>query len=254
MKNLLPILFLALFFNSCNETIQEENENNEDEYSEIEQTIEPENSLSEEESVDETTNHKENYKWIKVKFKDVTIAIAEFELYWPDKYSFGSRNDSVYKPKSDTAYLDLLPGVSVDQLRFKIESTEYDEIELFEKIVYHVSMDSQREMEVPVCIMSNWKKFESKWNPIKVDPTSPMFNTKQAKVKPTINFTKDEFFEAVNEYCGEDWLNEIKSISTVDKLPSDLFLSHHLFKILLRNSKTGKTKEKFVLFYTPTSC
>ena len=160
----------------------------------------------------------------------------------------------MYKPKSDTAYIDLFPGVSVDELKFKIENPEYDDVELFEKIVYHVSMDSKRDMEVPVCIMSNWKKFESKWNRIKIDPTNPMFNTNEDNVKPMINYTKDEYLTAVKEHCGNDWWNEIKSISSVEKMPSDIFLSYHLFKVVLRNSKSGKTKEKFVLFYTPTSC
>ena len=254
MKKILPLLFLMLFISSCAETVQEKKESEEDEYSEIEQTQEPESLLSEEESVDERINREDDYKWIKVKFKDVTLAIAEFELYWPDKYSFGSRNDSVYKPKSDTAYLDLFPGVSVDALRFRIENSEYDEVMLFEKIIYHVAMNSQRDMEMPVCIMTDWKKFESKWNPIKIDQMNPMFNTIQPNIKPVINFTKDEFLLAVDKHCGNDWSNEIKSISSVDKLPSDIFLSYHLFKLVIRNKKTGKTKEKFITFYTPTSC
>ncbi|MDP5099355.1 MAG: hypothetical protein NWQ27_05140 [Crocinitomicaceae bacterium] len=254
MKKLLPLLFLMLFISSCAETVQEKKESEEEEYSEIEQSPESENPVSEEESVDVAINQEGDFKWIKVKYKDVTIAIAEFELNWPDKYSFGSRNDSVYKPKSDTAYLDLFPGVSADALPFRIENSEYDEIELFEKIVYHVSMDSKRDMEVPVCIMTDWKKFESKWNRIKLDPTNPMFNTNQANVKPLINFTKDEFLSAVDKHCGNDWLNEIKSISSVEKMPSAIFLSYRLFKVVLRNSKTGKTKEKFIQFYTPTSC
>ena len=35
---------------------------------------------------------------------------------------------------------------------------------------------------MPVCIISNWKKFESKWSPIEIDPINPMFNTKGVNV------------------------------------------------------------------------
>ena len=251
MKKLLPLLFIILFFNSCTETIQEKKDSKEEEYSEIEQVTESEDSISEEESID-ATNDASDDKWIKIKYKDITVAIEDFDIYWPERYSTG--NDREYKPKTDTAYIDLFPGVSVDDLRFRIENSEYDEIELFEKIVYHVSMNSKRDMEVPVCIMTDWKKFESKWNRIKIDPTNQKFNTNEANVKPIISYTKDEYLTAVKEHCGNDWWNEVKTISSVEKLPSDIFLSYHLFKLVLRNSKTGQSREKFIVFYTPTSC
>ncbi len=62
-----------------------------------------------------------------------------------------------------------------------------------------------------------------------------MFNTKEAKLKPISNFTKDESFVAVNEHCGEEWLNELKFISSVEKTTFG-----HLFKLSLIQSCTTR--------------
>lgn len=250
MKNLLLLIYLLIISVSCTEVEQEKTE--------FIQDIKAMDSKDSEESIKEAEVMPQpiidfNIQgWIKIQFKGLTMAIEEIEVDWDDKYSAG--NDSIYKPKTDTAHIYLFPGEEVDDLKFKILSSEYDKIEVFEKTIYHVTMNSMRDREVPMYVMSNWKSFESKWSRVKIDQKNPMFKTNERNIKPEINFTNEEFLNAVKKYCGIDWFDEIKTITSVEEMPSDIFLSYHLFKVIVRNSETGKAKEKFIAFYTATSC
>src|SRR5690606_31836034 len=124
---------------------------------------------------------------------------------------------------------------------------EFDKIELYERITFKMAMNSNRSIvkdDVPFCVIYNWKTFESEWSQIKLDNDEPKFMSNEEGTNAVINFTVEEFKAAVKEHCGIEWYNEIKDIKSMDKLPSELFTSSYTFKIVARNSKTGRVVEK----------
>jgi hypothetical protein len=190
--------------------------------------------------------------WIRIKYANLTVSMEDVELGWEEM--FLSDNDSLYTTKSDTAYLNLFPGDWFYDKKFKIEQKEYDDIKLYEKIEYHVSVSSNRAIEVPFCVMSDWRNFESDWSQIKLTKDQFRFASNEDKTDPIIDFTKDELLLAVKAHCGKEWYEELKSLGAKKRQLSDVFASSYTFKIVARNSKTNKTVVKYIVFFAPTSC
>ena len=166
-------------------------------------------------------------------------------------------NDSIYITDKDTSYFDLFPGDWFYDKKFKIEQSEFDKIELYEKRSYKMAMNSNGSIvkeDVLFCVIYNWKTFESEWSQIQLDNDELKFMSNEEGTNAVINFTVEEFKAAVKEHCGIEWYNEIKSTKSIDKLPAELFITTYIFKIVARNSKTGDQIEKFIVFETPTSC
>ena len=205
--------------------------------------------------VNKTPAKTEINRWQQIQFTDVTLLVEEIEMGWSDMY--GTDNDSVYSTTSDTAYFDLWPGEWFYDKAFKVVQSEFDQITLYEKITFNMAINSDGSIvtdDVPICVMSHWKTFESKWSKIKMDQGNFRFKSNENNINPVIDYTVEEFKAAVKEHCGEDWYNEIKHIKSMDKLRSELFTSYYTFKIVLRNSTTGKSIKKFIVFNAPTSC
>lgn len=177
--------------------------------------------------------------------------LEEIEMGWEDMYR--TDNDSVYITEKDTAYFDLWPGDWFYDKKFRVEQSGFDKIELYEKIIYKMAMTSNRPIEVPFCVIYNWKTFESEWSRIQFDD-EPKFSSNEDGIDAVIHFTVEEFKAAVKECCGIEWYNEIRDIKSKDKLPSELFTTMYIFKIVARNSKTGDVIRKFIVFKTPVSC
>jgi hypothetical protein len=118
-----------------------------------------------------------------------------------------------------------------------------------------MAMNSKLTLEdVPLCVIYNWKTFESKWSQIELDNDTLRFQSNEQEINPVINFTVEEFKKAVKEHCGIEWYNEIKNMKSKEQLPSVLFTTTYIFKIVARNSETGERIEKFIVFEAPTSC
>lgn len=243
MKNTLIILTLILLLASCrtNEL------NNESKDAHTNETDISNSSMQDHTTSDET----DVMKWQEIQFAEVSILIEEIEMGWHEIYV--TKNDSIYSTTSDTAYFDLWPGDWFYDKAFKLEQTEFDQIALYEKISYNMAMNSKRIIEVPFCVIYNWKTFESEWSEIQLDNKELKFMSNEEATQAVINFTLEEFKSAVKEECGIEWYNEIKDIQSIDTLPSELFISNYTFKIVARNSKTGQVIEKFLVFNTPTS-
>lgn len=202
--------------------------------------------------VNEAPSHAEITKWQQIHFNGITILVEEIEMGWDDMY--GTNNDSIYTTISDTAYFDLWPGEWFFDKTFKIEQTEFDKIELYENVTYNMAINSNLPVDVPFCVLYDWKTYESGWNKIQLKQDDLKFLTKENELHVKIDFTLEEFKSAVKENCGIEWYNEIKDIKTVDKLRSEIFTSRYTFKIVAKNSRTGRVVKKFIVFNTPTSC
>ena len=189
---------------------------------------------------------------VKIKFGNLVVSLKGIQLFW---WENGDWNyDGIYETKKDTAYFDLNPGEDIFEKSFGIEQGAFDILEFYGQFEVKVSLETEREMEVPVCILEGWKGYTSKWEKLKIDKKDLKFGTLNEKRDYSIPFTLDEFKGAVEKHCGSEWLNDIKKINTPDKLPFDYFTTKYIYKIKVRNSETKEVMEKFIVFYTPTSC
>lgn len=73
------------------------------------------------------------------------------------------------------------------------------------------------------------------------------------KIDP-IKYDFEEVKIAVRESCGEDWYQDIVEIDNITDLPCSEFTSQYSYNIIARNSETGKSIERLIVFYTRTSC
>lgn len=198
-----------------------------------------------------TSDYIETNETQKIHYSDLTILLEKIDMGWENNLT---GNDSIYLTNKDTAYFHLFPGDWFYDKKFKIEQSEFDKIELYEKISYTMAMNSNRSIEVPFCVIDNWKTFESEWKQIQLDNNELKFMSNEESINAVINFTVEEFKAAVKQHCGIEWYNEIKNIKSMDQLPSELFITTYTFKIVARKSKTGEIIRKFIVFETPTSC
>lgn len=253
MKNTIKILSLLLLLSSCRTDVLKDESLDED--TNTSATNDTESSGHKFLSVNASPTKAENAKWLQIQFTDLTILVEEIDMGWHEMYL--TKNDSVYSTTSDTAYFDLWPGEWFYDKKFNVEQSEFDQIELYEKITFNMAMNSNGSIvkdDVPFCLMHSWKTFESEWSLIQLDNDELKFMSNEQGTNAVINFTVEEFKTAVKEHCGIDWYNEIKNIKSMDKLPSELFTSSYTFKIVARNSKTRRIVEKFIIFNSPTSC
>ena len=250
MKNSIKILSFILLLSSC--ISDGNNVEKLDKNSNLSlDTVEPQNQIQLYRS---TSNSVESNGTQKIQYSDLTILLEKIDMGWDGNLR---GNDSIYITDKDTAYFDLYPGDWFYDKKFKIEQSEFDKIELYEMRSYKMAMNSNGSIvkeDVLFCVIYNWKTFESEWSQIQLDNDELKFRSNEEGTNAVINFTVEEFKAAVKEHCGIEWYNEIKGIKSMDKLPSELFISTYIFKIVARNSKTGDIINKFIVFETPTSC
>jgi hypothetical protein len=187
---------------------------------------------------------------IRVEFDELTIILENIEMDWEGSHL---SDDKLYKTDS-IAYFNLHPGDWMYDKTLQIEETEYDQIELYVQIVNHVGIDSERSIEMPFCVLSNWKNYTSGWVKIPSKNGELMFDSQIEIVEKNIKYSLSEFKTAVSKSCGKEWLEEIRHIEVLEDLPTSDFTSQYNYKILVRNTKTGKTLERIIVFDTPTSC
>ena len=251
MKNISKILAIILLLTSCRTNVSD-NEGLDASSAETDVTTSSGHRFL---TVNRTPTEAEDITWQRVQFADVTILVEKMDMGWHEMYL--TDNDSIYSTTSDTAYFDLWPGDWFYDKAFKVEQSEFDQIELYEQITYNMAISSNGSIvrgDVLFCVIYDWRTFESPWSKIKLDYGDLRFKSNENNTHAAIDFTLEEFKDAVNEHCGEDWYREIKNIQSKNKLRSELFASQFTFKLVLQNSKTNRVVEKFIVFNPPTSC
>lgn len=249
MKKIILILISAISFFSCKTDTPEVEKAPE----KVEEAIIEEPKIKRFLAVNNNdTDQPSEPKWIKIRYSNVTIAIEAMEVGWDSMYR--TNNDSLYKTDTDTAYFNLWPGEWFFDKLFKIENPEYDEIELYEKSISHFALNSNRIIEVPFCVLSNWKGFETDWARIQFTDNQYKFNSSEDETEIDTDFDIEEFKAAIKDNCDDAWFEEFKDVKTKKGLKSEIFTSQYIFKIVMRNTKTGKSIKKYIVFNTPTSC
>ena len=244
IKIILKIMPVCFLLYSCKEATKEQSQKSHKSEVLIEQN---KDSLAVKKEMTNNLNDD-----VEVKFSNLSILLKDIDMSWKDEYNI---NDNIYETKKDTAFFYLNPGDWMYGKSFKIEQTTFDEIELYEQIEVKIAIETKRELEVPICILEDWKGYTSKWKKNQIDKKDLKFPIDQEKTEDhPISFTLDEFKLAVEKHCGIEWLNEIRNIESLNKLPTSFFTTRYIYKIKLKNSKTNEVVEKFIVFYTPTSC
>lgn len=187
---------------------------------------------------------------VHIEFDELTVLLEDIEMGWND---MSSPDDKLYKADS-IAYFNLYPGDWMYDKYFQIKEPEYEPIELYVQIVNHVTIDTERLVEVPVCVLTGWKNYTSNWIPVPIKNGVLKFDSQVNIEEAPIEYSLEELKAAVNEMCGEAWLNDIDQIQSEKNLPVSVFTSQYNYKIVARNTITGKTIERFIVFYTPVTC
>lgn len=193
----------------------------------------------------------DSVNYIELQFSDVSIFVEEMEMGWDDKYVTG--NDTIYKVKSDTAFLDVFIGDWFFDKRFYIPPSEFDQVRLFEKSIDHIAVSSEQTMEVPFCVLTSLREWESEWSEVSLEE-GYKFSSENKTTEVEIDFSIEEVRDAVGENCGERWVEEFTEYATLKEMGYEIFTSQIIFKMVLTNSVTGNEVEKLIVFYTPTSC
>ncbi|WP_374175111.1 hypothetical protein [Flavobacterium tructae] len=244
MKIIFKIALICFLLFSCKERKKELNER----LNKKEILVEQEEDL--------ITAKKENINNnMKVKFSDLTILvkdlIKEVEMDWRNE---SDQDDYTYRAEKDTVYFNLIPGDWMFDKTFKIEQTEFEEIELYGQIEVKIGIETEREIEVPLCVIDNWKSYRSEWRKLKINQEDLKFIYFDESADPPIKFTIDELKIAVEKNCGAEWFDDIKNIKSLEKIDTSFFTTKYIYKIRAKNSKTNQIVEKYFIFNTPTSC
>ncbi|WP_166923560.1 hypothetical protein [Flavobacterium poyangense] len=236
MKITLKIVILCLLLFSCEKTTKSNNKK---------VSIEKKENLAS--TKKEIANNSNDY--IQIKFPDLTISVQDNDMSWRDKYF----NDRIYETKQDTVFFDLYPGYMVEK-SFKIKETAFDEIELYGQYEIKIGVNTKQDVESSFCVLDDWKSYTSNWSKLKIDKENLKFETIEEKNDYPINFTIEELKLVVEKHCGPEWSNELKDFESVDESLFNFFLTKYVYKIKAKNSKTNKVIEKYIVFYTPTTC
>ena len=188
--------------------------------------------------------------WIQINFDGLTVQMEEADMSWE-----GEESDGDYTfTRNDTAWFYLYPGDWMFDNELKIFDSKFDQIQLYTREVVNVGVDSERMIEVPFCVMGNWKSSVSQWVEIKGKDGLFVFESDVDYLTDAINYSLDDFMVAVTSNCGNEWYEEMLIYTSVDSLPTSEFTSEYQYKIVARNSESGESIEKILIFYTPTSC
>lgn len=185
-----------------------------------------------------------------VYFNDLSIRLYDFTVYW----NYHNSEDKETNHADSLAHFDLDLGDWMHDKSFEILEDQYDNIELYVQEIVHQSMDSDEFREVSLCVMGTWKADTSDWVKIDLNQNDYRFDSHTEFPEHPISFTLDDYKQAVKEHCGESWFEEIQHIDSTDDLPASEFTSQYRYKFVARNSQTGRTIERIISFYTPTSC
>ncbi|MFT5780370.1 MAG: hypothetical protein ACI837_003332 [Crocinitomicaceae bacterium] len=202
------------------------------------------------ESTDLVTDQEDDAKWTDIEFSDVTVSLKEVDLQWYDT------KDNGYLIDGDTAVLYLMPGDWIYSKIFKIQIEGYDEVDVYEMFENHMSITTQREMEVPMCVLKTWKSYRSVWSKLTVVEPNLLFESNDGQLhdEGRFPFSLEEFKEMVGVHCGPEWQQEIMSKRRLKDIDCQLFTTSFSYKVFARNSKTGKSIERILVFNSPTSC
>ncbi|MBL4702889.1 MAG: hypothetical protein JKY54_00065 [Flavobacteriales bacterium] len=159
----------------------------------------------------------------QIKFNELTILLENIEMGWDDQDSFDDRSCEV----DEIAYFNLYMGDWMYGKRIQIMEEEFDDIQIYVQEVIHVAMNSSREIEVPFCVLTDWKSITSEWTKIEQTNDQMIFNSQDKIYTDSIPYRLEQFKKAVRKSCGEKWYKEISQIESLEDLPATEFTSRY---------------------------
>lgn len=239
----LIIFLLVLFLTSCagsGNNVEQNNSKNDTIHNERENIIH--NDLNQESDIPEG--------WIQVEMNAITFLFEKIDMSWGTTNSDDEQRCSF----QDTAFFDLWPGDWMEDKIIKVKGDKFEITGMFVQEVTAIGVDSERIIEVPYCVLAGWKKSTSSWLP--VEPTNNVFRfkTDNSFDAPPLNIEIDELKMAIKNACGKEWFEEYRNADSLNQIPFSETTIQYNYKIVSRESQSGKTFESIVVFFTPTSC
>jgi len=241
MKRIHVVLGIGILFTACvNEIQQEPLQNTGGEEAQVESN--DESGVVEEEFESERP-------WTRIKFSEFTLSINDLDVWYDN-------DDHFLEEDSDTVYFGLTVGMGdwMYDKTFEINADEYDDVRLFEQLEFNSSVTTDLSMEAPFRVLRGWKTYFSDWVEVKLDRDNMRFPKMEQKVEPKIEYTLDEYKQAVEDHQGVEWRMAIDTIARIENLRNDIINSHLYYKIVARNSRTGEVVTKVIVFAVPTTC
>ena len=181
-------------------------------------------------------------------FPLVTINDVKVEFIGIEPYS--EKEDGLNF--SDTAYLTLGVGESVEGLEFRIHHTDLRKLKVEQQYVNIITIsDEGRSIDLP-----NWKRYTSDWIELETKGNRKYQTLTYPKLgeRKFPEFTEDELFEYLNSTNLEEFAYLIKNPTYgPDSKPWFIGLS----KIIIRISgldKNNKQQHRIIVFEMPTGC
>ncbi|PCI31032.1 MAG: hypothetical protein COB60_12930 [Flavobacteriaceae bacterium] len=236
-STLLTLLTLVLIFTGCE---QRKKENGSESFNEIvalstpKKVLKTPNRLLEEKS--ETQTIKEHQ--LHIKFR-------EFELILPN-ISVWDEEEKLKEIQNDTATIYLELGASIEGKSIKIKKIKEGTLKIYQRYENSVTIMN----EGPHCDLINWKHYDSPWEELKV--VNGAFNTQkytETDREQFISIDLKELKAAVNEHCGENWLEHIKDVTSPTEYPCGVSTSTLFLKVEINNET-----ERIISFEIPMGC
>ena len=186
--------------------------------------------------------------WTHIKFTEFTLSINDLDVWYDN-------DDHFLEEESDTVYFNFAVGGDwMYDKTFEINADEYDDVRLFEQLEFNSSVTTDLSMEAPFRVLRGWRTYFSDWVEVRLDRDNMRFPKMEQKVEPKIEYSLDEYKQAVEDHQGVEWRMAIDTIARIENLPNDIINSHLYYKIVARNSRTGEVVTKVIVFAVPTTC
>ena len=181
----------------------------------------------------------------------ISIVFNEFCLLI-DNVEAWNEDGSLDRIHNDTAKISFEIGEIIGGNSMRIINCNYDHIDIYQRFENSITIMN----EGPHCDMLKWKHYTSGWEKVeKLDK----FNYKASSIteeqmEQFIPVDLDEFKKAVKVHCGENWMNLIQDIQTINEYPCGIGTSKIELKIRLSNSETSNALEKIIEFDIAMGC
>ncbi len=251
MKQFHLIVLLGVFAMSCTSTSEPTTDAVEVKVSEeVEYEVHESDPLPVEPEYDFPT---EGYpgSWVWIFFDELTLAVERIDMGWDD---YNYPDDSTVKSSGDLVNFEMYAGSWMYDKEIRIVDSSYEFIGMYQQCSNSISIDTERIVEVPMCVLGGLGSYETGWVLVEQETNEMRLHVAEESEGELIPFTLGEFKSAVENDCGENWLQDYESTTSLDNVDYTMFTLSYEFKIVFRNKVNGELLEKFFSFETPTSC
>jgi len=241
----LKTILLLLIIAGCSEEQQESVDEADLIQADTMDFYEPDQHIVQEEPIEEQEDNS-----IEIRFDGMTVITEYIDMYWEGK----SHKDKRFCTVGTLAEFDLHPGDWMFDKAFRVKEDHFTDVKLYHSIAVELSIDSDRIIEVPFCVLSKLGVHLSEWREVQLpDDTLRFMADEEYETRP-FEYDLNAFKEALPESCGDGWAEEFAHVQDLSELEIEEFTSEYFFKIVATNTITGETIERIIGFFTPTHC